>query len=211
MIAVGWATGGGAAQILFSIFGEMVFNRGPAGIGTIWGCAGLGLLIGGARRLQDRAAAELRRTTSARSWSATSVTAARTSCSARCATSRWALVFIALSRAAVGVSSMLNMLQLLRHVADGYRGRVFSTIESMQWSVMMVSMTLAGIASQHWDPRTIGAIAGALSSTTAIFWGWAHLTGRLPEPAREGVEPEEIEVHGEPAVEQKQLATDERR
>ncbi|MCU1237114.1 MAG: major facilitator superfamily 1, partial [Candidatus Solibacter sp.] len=33
MIALGWATGGGAAQILFSIFGEIVFNRGPAGIG----------------------------------------------------------------------------------------------------------------------------------------------------------------------------------
>src|SRR5260370_34942691 len=48
MIAVGWATGGGAAQILFSIFGEIVFNRGPAGIGTIWGRAGLGLLLGGA-------------------------------------------------------------------------------------------------------------------------------------------------------------------
>src|SRR5664280_2280919 len=48
MIAVGWATGGGAAQILFSIFGEMVFHRGPAGIGMIWGCAGIGLLIGGA-------------------------------------------------------------------------------------------------------------------------------------------------------------------
>ena len=24
------------------LFGEMVFNRGPAGIGTIWGCAGIG-------------------------------------------------------------------------------------------------------------------------------------------------------------------------
>src|SRR3954468_22997919 len=48
LIGVGWATGGGAAQILFSIFGELVFNRGPAGIGTIWGCAGLGLLLGGA-------------------------------------------------------------------------------------------------------------------------------------------------------------------
>ena len=58
MIAVGWATGGGAAQILFSIFGELVFNRGPAGIGTIWGCAGLGLVIGRRRGLQDRAAAE---------------------------------------------------------------------------------------------------------------------------------------------------------
>jgi hypothetical protein len=112
----------------------------------------------------------------------------------------WALVFIALSRVAVGMSSVLNMSQLLRHVADNYRGRVFSTIESAQWSMMMVSMMLAGIASQHWDPRTIGSIAGALSSTTAIFWGWAHVTGRLPEPARDGVEPEEIEVHGEPTI-----------
>ena len=43
-------------------------------------------------------------------------------------------------------------------------------------------------------------MAGALSSTTAIFWGWAHLTGRLPEPERLGVEPEEIEVHPEPAA-----------
>jgi hypothetical protein len=65
---------------------------------------------------------------------------------------------------------------------------------------MMISMALAGIASQTWNPRTIGTIAGALSSTTAIFWGWANATGRLPEPPREGVEPEEVEVHGEPTV-----------
>jgi hypothetical protein len=112
----------------------------------------------------------------------------------------WALAFIALSRLAVGVSSTLNMGQLLRHVADGYRGRVFSTIESMQWSVMMVSMTLAGLASQHYEARLIGSVAGALSSSTAVFWAWAHVTGRLPEPEREGVEPEEVEVHGEPTV-----------
>jgi hypothetical protein len=65
---------------------------------------------------------------------------------------------------------------------------------------MMVSMMLAGIASQQADPRTIGAVAGLLSSTTAIFWGWAHVTGRLPEPVPEGAESEEIEVHGEPTV-----------
>jgi MFS family permease len=45
-IALGWATGGGAAQILFSIFGEIVFDRGPGGIGIIWGCAGIGLIFG---------------------------------------------------------------------------------------------------------------------------------------------------------------------
>ena len=199
MIAVGWATGGGAAQILFSIFGEMVFHRGPAGIGMIWGCAGIGLLIGGA--ISYKIGPRL----SFQNYKRAIVICyichgASYIIFSQMRNFAWALVFIAISRAAVGVSSTLNMMQLLRNVADGYRGRVFATIESMQWSVMMVSMTLAGIASQHWDPRTIGAIAGALSSTTAIFWGWAHVTGRLPEPAREGVDPEEIEVHGEPTV-----------
>ncbi len=47
LLSVGWATGGGAAQILFTLFGEVVFNRGAGGIGMIWGCAGLGLLSGG--------------------------------------------------------------------------------------------------------------------------------------------------------------------
>ncbi len=78
---------------------------------------------------------------------------------------------------------------------NGFRGRVFATMESCQWSVMMLSMAAAGVASEYYDPRLIGAVAGALSSTTAIFWGWAHFTGRLPEPVREGVDPEAFEVH----------------
>ncbi len=92
------------------------------------------------------------------------------------------------------------MWQLLRTVPDEFRGRVFATNESMQWSVMMLSMCAAGIASEYWNPRIIGAIAGVLSSMTAIFWAWANVTGRLPEPSRPGIEPEEIEVHGEPAA-----------
>ena len=47
MVNIGWATGGGAAQILFAVFGELVFNRGPAGLGMIQGSAGVGLLCGG--------------------------------------------------------------------------------------------------------------------------------------------------------------------
>jgi MFS family permease len=199
LIGVGWATGGGAAQILFSVFGELVFHRGPEGIGFIWTAAGIGLLCGGmvAYQLGPRLKFE--------GYKRTIVVCYIIHGGAYIVFSQmpsfgWALVFIGLSRAAVGVSSILNMSQLLRRVSDSFRGRVFSTMESMQWSVMMISMTLAGIATQSWDPRTIGAIAGALSSTTAIFWGWAHLTGRLPEPEREGVEPEEVEVHGEPTV-----------
>ena len=47
MISFGWALGGGAAQVLFALFGEQVFHRGATGIGDIWGFAGIGLLLGG--------------------------------------------------------------------------------------------------------------------------------------------------------------------
>ncbi len=40
LISVGWATGGGAAQILLSLFGDVVFKRGSIGIGAMWGSAG---------------------------------------------------------------------------------------------------------------------------------------------------------------------------
>jgi hypothetical protein len=100
----------------------------------------------------------------------------------------------------VGVSSVLNMSQLLKNVSDEYRGRVFATIESVVWAVMLLSMTAAGIASETVSPRTIGAWSGVLSSTTALAWGFLNLTGRLPEPKPEGVEPNAIEVHGEPTV-----------
>ncbi len=199
LIGVGWATGGGAAQILFSVFGEIVFNRGPQGIGVIWGCAGIGLLIGGA------IAYRMGRRLSFNGYKRTIVVCYIIHGTSYIVFSQmrnflWALVFIAVSRAAVAVSSVLNVNQVLRHVSDEFRGRVFATMESMVWSTMMISMMLAGIASQFYDPRAIGACAGVLSSTTAIFWGWAHWSGRLPEPACEGVEPDEVEVHGEPTV-----------
>jgi MFS family permease len=199
MVNVGWATGGGAAQILFSIFGELVFNRGPFGLGLIWGCAGVGLLCGGA------CAYRFGRRLTFQNYKRSIVICYIVHGGSYILFSQMrnfyaALVLIALSRAGVGFSSVMNMSYLLRCVPDAFRGRVFATMETTTWSVMMLSMLGAGVTSQYWDPRTIGTVAGALSSTTAIFWGWAHVTGRLPEPAREGVDPEEIEIHGEPTV-----------
>jgi len=61
-------------------------------------------------------------------------------------------------------------------------------------------MGVTGLVSDHVGPRVIGVWSGVLSSTTAIFWAWANWTGRLPEPALSGVEPEDVEVHGDPTV-----------
>ena len=199
VLAVGWATGGGAAQILFTLFGEVVFNRGAAGIGTIWGCAGIGLLLGGTF------ANWLGRRLSFDNYKLTVIIGYIMHGGAYVLFSRMqrfqlALLFILVSRAAIAVNSILNYSYILKTVSDQYRGRVFSTIETLTWTMMMLSMMGAGIASTHYSPRTIGTVAGLLSSSTAIFWGWANWTGRLPLPEACGVDMEEVEIHGDPVV-----------
>lgn len=198
LIAVGWASGGGAAQVLFTLFSEMVFQKGAIGLGELWGTAGIGLLIGGilGNWLGKFIAYERYKQTvffcyllhggayvvfsQMRHWG-------------------WALFFMGMSRAAVAVSSVLNWSNLLKHVDDRYRGRVFSTIETMNWSTMMLSMLAAGTASTHFSIRLIGAASGILSSSTAIFWGWANWTGKLPEPARTE-DDIAVEIHGDPTA-----------
>ncbi len=196
LIAVGWASGGGAAQVLFTLFSEQVFQRGPLGLGILWGTAGVGLIIGGVigTHLGKRIGFEAYKKTvffcyilhggayivfsQMRHWG-------------------WALFFMGVSRAAVAVSSLLNWSNLLKHVDDRYRGRVFSTIETMNWSTMTLSMLAAGLASVHHSIRLIGAVSGLFSSSTAIFWGVANWTGKLPEPALTE-DDAAVEIHGDP-------------
>jgi MFS family permease len=197
LISVGWATGGGAAQILFALFGEKVFNRGPEGIGTIWGFAGLGLLVGGV------IGHVLGRKVGFEGYKRAVTVSYLTHGAAYVVFSQMrpyslALLFIMISRIGMAVTSVLNYSQLLRHTPDQFRGRVFATMESLRWSTMIISMSLAGVASLYYSPRAIGAVAGILSSSTAVFWAWASWRGRLPKPAEVGRPPEEIEIHGEP-------------
>ena len=199
LLGIGWASGGGAAQILFTLFGEVVFNRGPAGIGILWGCAGVGLIVGGTAahwlgpRLSFRRYKQLVGACYVVHGGAYVVFSQTRSFG-------WALVFIAVSRAAVAISAVLNTTLVLRHVTDAFRGRVFSTNESLVWATMMLSMLAAGLASQHVSPRTIGAWSGVLSSLTAVYWLWADRAGLLVEPAGIGSDPAAVEVRQEPPV-----------
>ena len=200
MISLGWASGGGAAQILFSLFGEKVFHAGAAGIGIIWGFAGIGLLIGGtiAHWLGTRLTFTGYKRTIPIVYL---IHGGAYVLFSQMPTIAWACVFIALSRAAVAISSVLNFSQLLHHVEDRFRGRVFATLESLTWSMMMISMMSAGAATTRYDPRVIGACSGIISSSTALFWWWADWRGKLPEPPAQSVEPgADREVKAEPPL-----------
>ncbi len=199
LVHMGWATGGGAAQILFTLFGEVVYPYGPAGMGMIWGCAGVGLVIGGtyanrvgANLTFDRYKRLVVIVFSIHGLSYVAFSQTRPF---------WlVLVFIAMSRFGMGVASILNMTLLLRHVPDEFRGRVFATLETLVWGTMMVSMALTGLATEYLGPRTIGTIAGMLGCSTAVIWLVAEWRGMLVEPEPLGIAKEEVEVHGEPGI-----------
>ncbi len=183
LISVGWAAGGGAAQILFALFGEQVFHRGPAGIGTIWGFAGVGLLAGGVlghvlgRRMGFegyKRSVSVSYLTHGAAYAAFSVTRDYGT----------ALGWIAASRVGMATTTVLNYTQLLRHVPDVLRGRVFSTMESLRWSTMIASFAVAGVASQYYSARAIGVVAGILGALTGALWALADWMGKLPEPTR---------------------------
>ncbi|MCZ2077794.1 MAG: MFS transporter [Bryobacterales bacterium] len=181
LVLVGWASGGGAAQILFTLYGELVFKLGPSGVGFIWGSAGIGLVAGGflahwlgphlnfarykhaiAILLFVHGAAYVLFAVSPDVW--------------------WAVLFIALSRVGMGTNNILNRTMLLHHVPNRFRGRVFSAMEMILNGAMMISMTAASVAAVRYPVRTIGVIAGVLSTSTALFWAAANYAGRLPEP-----------------------------
>ncbi len=198
MVHVGWATGGGAAQILFTLFSEQVYQRGPEGIGFLWAAAGVGLVCGGGigHWIGPKLSFKGYKLTIASAYIIHGIAYILFSLMP---TFGLAMIFIAISRASVAVSSVLNFGKLLRLVEDQYRGRVFSTLETLTWSMMMLSMFGAGWASDSVSPRTIGVVSGILSSSTSVFWIWANATGRLPEPSSEPGD-DDIEVHGDPNV-----------
>ena len=183
MISFGWALGGGAAQVLFALFGEQVFHRGPTGIGDIWGFAGIGLLIGGTagHLLGKRAGFAGYKRAVTVSYMVHGIAYMLFSQTGSFAA---ALVLMMLSRVGMAVTSVLNNAQLLRHTPAEFRGRVFASLESLRNAVMIASMAAAGIASQYWSARTIGLIAGFFGFLTACAWAWRDLTGDLPEPGK---------------------------
>lgn len=189
LTTVGWASGGGAAQVLFTLFGEIVYQRGPAGVGLIWGFAGIGLVLGGllGHRIGERMNFQGFKRTLTLSFAVHGVSYILFAVMPNI----WlSLIFITLSRVSMGLNNVLNRTMLLHHVPDYLRGRVFTTVEMMMHATMMISLGAASWASAVYPIRTIGVIAGALSASTAVFWAWADATGRLTEPPRDDSESE---------------------
>jgi MFS family permease len=95
-----------------------------------------------------------------------------------------AIIFITLSRVAVGANNVQNRTMLLRHVPDELRGRVFTAMDAILNTTMLLSLTIASYATGYFSPRSIAFVAGIFSTLSAVPWAWMTFTGRLPDPAK---------------------------
>jgi MFS family permease len=180
LMGVGWATGGGAAQILFSLFAVDVYHAGESGIGLLYSAAGLGLVIGASLanwyfRNQSFAVTKwvigVSMLLTGIFYSIFSFT-----------NSLWPGVFwIALSRVVMGINHVIGTTLLMNTVPSHFRGRTFSTKETVVIFTMVVSMLLAGVGQHYVGPHTIALVAGILTLLTGAIWLAANLAGAYSE------------------------------
>ena len=176
LIGMGWATGGGAAQILFSIFAVDVYRAGDQGIGLLYSAAGLGIVIGASLAnwfFRNKSFAVTK-------WViGTSMVLTGIFYSIFSFThSLWSGFFwITLSRVVMGINHIIGMTLLMNTVPANLRGRTFSTKETVVIFTMVLSMLLAGVGQHYTGPRTIALIAGVLTFLTGAIWLGANLAG----------------------------------
>lgn len=179
-IGVGWATGGGAAQILFSLFAVDVYHAGESGIGLLYSAAGFGIVVGATVanwyfRNQSFAVTKwvigFSMLLTGVFYSIFSLTHVL-----------WkGLVWIALSRVMMGINHIIGTTLLMNLTPSEFRGRTFSTKETVVISTMVASMLLAGVGQHYAGPHTIALAAGTLTMLTGAVWLVANLAGVYSE------------------------------
>ncbi|MFN8009094.1 MAG: MFS transporter [Terriglobia bacterium] len=188
LIGVGWATGGGAAQILFSVFAVDIYHKGDAGIGLLYSAAGMGVMIGATianfyfRHL----------TFSVTKWvigicmALTGVFYSLFSFTHLLLTG---FFWIAMSRVTMGITHIIATTLMMNIVPAEYRGRTFSTKDSMVIFTMVLSMLLAGVGEHYVGIRAIALIAGILTFLTGAVWLGANWAGVYQETIVESDSP----------------------
>ena len=180
LIGVGWATCGGAAQILFSLFAIDVFHAGDQGIGILYSAAGFGIMSGATvANWYFRS-----KSFSMTKWVLGFSMVLTGLCYSIFSFTQYlwtGVVWMALSRVAMGINHVIGMTLLMNLVPTNFRGRTFSARETLVIFTMVLSMLLAGVGQHYAGPRTIGFVAGILTLSTGAIWLVANWFGVYAE------------------------------
>ncbi|HEY6332517.1 MAG TPA: MFS transporter [Blastocatellia bacterium] len=200
MVNVCWATGGGMINLLYDRIGGHIFLRGPGdrgdwSVATLYTAAGAGLCIGMglARRVGDR----LTHKRSAGLFiGCTLLCHGLLFASGGLMRSLYPMALCVLaSRVMIALEFGVQETFMMRVLPDNFRGRVFTTDRSLEFTTVMLSMMAAGWLLTRFDPRSLMIASGLLSASPGLFWLLALWSRALmvPSAALAG-------AHGSPPV-----------
>jgi MFS family permease len=177
-LSMGWATGGGAAQVLFGVFAVNIFHAGDQGIGLFYAAAGLGVVLGAsiANRFFRGLPLSVAKWVMGVSFV---VHGLFYSLFSLMPSFGLAALMMLLSRLTAGITMVLGSTFLMQRVPDKVRGRTLSANDTLTMFTMISSIGLAGMASNYLDARAIGFIAGVLPAVAGLLWLLASFTGYL--------------------------------
>jgi predicted MFS family arabinose efflux permease len=155
-LAILWPVGGGATNTLITVYGVQVFHAGDRGIGTLYATIGVGLLLGGliAPRFAQRPQLAL-----AVAFVADGLAQVAAS---RAPILALAALGIGLSTVAAGIGNASASTVLMRESPPDAIGRVFAIQDALSSVTFTLSVLASGALLSVIQPRTLGALAGAI-------------------------------------------------
>ncbi|WP_051240013.1 MFS transporter [Pontibacillus halophilus] len=157
-----WPIGGGAINVLISVYGYQVFQEGDRGVGILYACLGIGFLISGmVAHLFKRwivlavilstvieGGAHILVSQSPNIWMAA------------------IFILIATVGAGIGNASFTSLTMLV--VPEYVHGRAFALSETVSNVTIAISMMLTGFLLNFVSAQTIGFWAGLIIASTSI-------------------------------------------
>ena len=168
LLATLWPIGGGAINILLTIYPTHVFHAGDQGIGAMYGAIGVGFLLGGllAPRLAQRTLLAL--------TLAFIVEGALQIAVSQAPTLPLAVIALALATSAAGVGNACAATIIMRAAPAAAMGRIFALMDALSSVTFSLSLLASSVLLHLLPPRTLGALAGGL----IICAGLATLAAR---------------------------------
>ncbi|MCL6600394.1 MAG: MFS transporter [Alicyclobacillus macrosporangiidus] len=172
-----WPIGGGAVNVLLSVYGYQVFHSGNTGVGVMYGALGLGFLLSGFL---------IRRFTAWTRQAAVVGFLIEGLCHILVSQSPslWLTsICLVLATVGAGVGNASVITLIMQTVTKEVHGRVFAMFDTTSSVTIAASMMATGVLLNHVPVRTIGFSAGLLIVTASVVTGIPLLRTELPPKA----------------------------
>ncbi len=160
-----WPIGGGAINVLISVYGYQVFNSGDRGVGILYGALGVGFLISGF------IAPYFKRWMIKVVIFSTMIEGIAHMLVSQSPNVWIGAIFIVIATIAAGIGNASFITLIMTTIPNYLHGRTFALSDTTSNIMMALSMVVTGVLINYIPVQTVGLIAGALvvcTSFTAI-------------------------------------------